>query len=392
MAVALIACGTPAPSGPADAHLDANVRLPDAPLATDPCVAPIAIEDLGRCLDRAWCARLAACGHGQLGDTDCGAVDARVTSTIDARTLEQAAVTSFLFHRAAYDPDAAGACVAAIAQTPCRSLAPNTIPIDQCAMFTGLVQPGNFCGYPYECAGDADCVDGYVFSPACGQNTCRPRVAVGMTCSTNPCVPGAHCVSEVGFLLCESGEAGSGCWADADCDDGFWCQPSPMGTIGACVAAAGPGEACDRDRQCGARACVGAALGSGMCVDTTVLGAPCDSRCLGPFLCARPDPMQLGACVAAPAVGDPCLPGAGCGDFLRCGADDHCTTRGALGATCAGAGECDVGLVCTTDVTGTPTGTCVAPLSNGTACVDSTQCASGACTDHVCDVYQACAF
>jgi hypothetical protein len=394
------ACHAASPGVP-DAHPDAVIVLPDARAAGDPCAGPIALDDLGACLERAYCARLAACGHGDPGDTDCGALPFPISGDLTARDLAAAVRASSAAGRVVYDPAAAAACAATIAATSCRALVVGQVPLDGCTMLAGR-SAGN-CGYPYECEPGTACAyaNAAYYVDSCGNDVCKLRGASGDQCQQQPCGLGARCVYEAPTYVCASGVDGGACNYDSDCDPGFWCNytgNSHVDGAGACTHGFGAGHACASEGQCGGDlVCVGLALSpTGTCVDTSIAGAACDGRCLGPLLCAQPNTTQLGACVAEPHAGDPCVPGAGCGIFMRCDGrgtvdptDDVCAMLGALGATCT-PGQCDLGLLCTAEVTGRATGTCVTPLPDGTGCFNANECASGACTSEVCVAFVAC--
>jgi hypothetical protein len=401
-ALLLAACHAASPGTP-DAYPDALIVLPDARTSGDPCAGEIALDDLGTCLDRAFCARLAECGFGDPGDTDCSDLASGISGSVTARTLAVAVRTSAAGNRVAYDPAAAPACLAAIAATPCRELNVNQLPIASCTMFAGRTI--GTCGYPYECAPGTACayISANYYVDSCGNDVCKPVAADGAPCQTTPCAAGGHCIYVQPSYVCASGQAGAQCNYDYDCATGLWCDypgTSHIDGAGTCTQGFGAGHACTSDGQCGGvLSCVGRYLSppAGTCVDTTVAGAACDGWCYGALLCAGAAPAQLGTCVPQPKVGDPCPPDIGCGYFMRCDdrgtpdpSDDVCAMRGELGATCT-VGQCNQGDVCTADVNGRPTGTCVEPFPDGTGCYNADECASGACTSFVCAPFAACA-
>jgi hypothetical protein len=400
--VVVAACHAASPGAP-DAHPDALIVLPDARVPGDPCVGPVALANLGACLDRAYCARLATCGYGDAGDTDCSDLPYPISGDLTARTLAAAVELSASASRVVYDPDAAQACLAAIAATPCRQLSFGTVPIDGCAMLVG--EGAGSCGYPFECEAGTSCAytNGSYYIDSCGNDVCKQVGAPGAWCNAAPCASGERCVYESPNYVCATGVDGGACNYDYDCRTGYWCNYPATSTshvdgAGACTPGSGAGQTCTSDSQCGGQlSCVGLAFGpSGTCVDTSVVGAACDNRCLGALLCSEPTPGQMGTCVAAPKPGEPCVQGGGCGVFMLCDtkgttdpSDDVCVMRGELGATCT-SGACNLGLVCTADINGRATGTCVVPLPDGTGCFNNDECASGACTSELCSTFVPC--
>ncbi len=391
LVVAVAACGKVSPSAPPDAHVDAHFQIPDGASPKDRCADSIALDDLGACLDQAYCDALSACGLGSVGDTDCRDLSLAVGAGLGTRVLAATAETELGEGRIDYDPIAAAACVAGLRGRACKGFTGDVSDLlDGCAMFVGHVGQFGGCGYPYECASGTTCVvgsgGGDAFSPVCGADVCMARVETGALCANASCRVGDHCVSG----SCARGDLGAVCVVDADCDDDFYC-----GADSTCAAALGKDAACTGDRMCaGQRVCVGDQLSpaAGQCEDVSTLGAACDDRCFGPYLCALANAGELGTCVAAPREGDPCVSPGSCGAVMSCDAngtpdpgDDTCHTPGDLGAACMRASnKCNLGLVCTADVTGTAAGVCRLPLPNDTGCSDPDQCESGSCSNDLC--------
>jgi Dickkopf N-terminal cysteine-rich region len=384
-----------------DARVDSLIQLFDAPVL-DPCAGNIALENFPACLGKLFCERSGACGHGQAGDTDCSNLTIEVFPGINLREFTTSVKSAIAGGRVTYDGEAAATCLAAIKQLPCRALfGGGGNPLEACGMLIGKVAAQGGCAYPFECASGTVCAlqSGNSYDPTCGNDICKPRVAVNQSCTTAPCSVGDHCSAGV----CTHGALNDKCAADNDCDPELFC-----GTGAVCVATVGKDGACTTDRMCaGNLLCVGEHLSpaAGKCADVTAVGAPCDDECVGPFLCTIPAvPNTLGMCVAAPAEGQPCAstacginqPQLGQRTFMRCDnkgtaeiTDDVCATPGDLGAVCAPNG-CNIGLLCTADVTNATSGTCRQPLPNDTACNGDQVCASGSCRQSVCSAFQAC--
>jgi hypothetical protein len=413
LCVAIAGCGKVLQPGAPDAHQDALIKLPDAAIV-DPCKGSVALSDLGSCLAHAFCKKITDCGVGNVGDTDCDLLPFQFIGNLTSRQLEPGIGASIAAGRAGYDPVAAATCLANLESLSCKGLFSNDNPLEACGMFIGKVPSPNDCALDFECAPGNACtsVSGNSYDSTCGNDVCKPRAAAGASCATTQCQGGDHCVQESPNQICLHGDAAARCNYDNDCDNGLWCNyPGTTHTDGAgtCTAGLGKDAVCTEDRMCGGNLmCVGDNLSpaAGKCEDVSTLNAPCDNQCLGPFLCAVTTANTLGTCVAEPAEGDHCVPGApgnGCGGggfltFMICDtkgtvdpSDDICRTPGDLGAVCNnGAGECNFGLVCTADVSGAATGVCHVPMPDGTACVNSNQCANGNCASNVCSPFMAC--
>ena len=158
------------------------------------------------------------------------------------------------------------------------------------------------------------------------------------------------------------------------CDDASVCVLG-LDFCGRCKPLAAPGAACDPDHRCReTAACV-----EGACVERGRPGDPCDAAhpCAVGVACAE------GRC----GLFDVRPVGAACGGSARCqyGATCKagvCVQTGLLGAPCDGPTGCASGR-CAIEA-GAAAGTCVALLEPGSACTSRTDCRSGACDAGVC--------
>jgi hypothetical protein len=136
--------------------------------------------------------------------------------------------------------------------------------------------------------------------------------------------------------------------------------PSPYASASASVEPVAYTACIAADAECGE---------SMACCD----GAFCSTELFayGPGTCTRPQPdgsfcVEDTHCASGHCVLGACR-GEGCG---------------ASGSTCADGFPCCEGLTC--DLVGYTEGVCVPPYENGHFCVDPAQCASGSCIDNVC--------
>lgn len=160
---------------------------------------------------------------------------------------------------------------------------------------------------------------------------------------------------------------------------------------GACetmfVAQQAAGESCVDDTECETGYCNLNATSEcyGTCEDAPTPvgeGERCeDAPCQDGFACVYNSDDFVSTCVAenSRAVGEDCdLSADVCQDGLVCGLDSTCMeppTYSASGESCDFSTEfCQPGLVCVTSETG---GTCTAPLAQGDACQDTSQCKPG---------------
>jgi len=405
------ACGKVKPVEGPDAHVDALLDLPDAPPAKGKCDAPVALEDFANCIDLIYCDKLSQCGLGSIGDTACENLPVELLSNINGPAFAAAVQGSIDAGRGNYDPDAAGACLTMLQGLQCRDLFGDNTPLATCGFVTGTVAPTQPCALEFECANGSACVDrnNNYYNSQCGSDVCKPRVSAGSPCVTAPCQVGDHCIfkQDTGGNrtdTCAPGDVGAQCNYDYDCDSGYYCNYPAGGPrtdgAGKCAGGLPDGASCDRDQMCGGQLlCVGDQLPTpaGVCRSVSNAGDQCDGQCFGGNLCSVSNGSTTGTCMGAPQEGDPCPTSGFCGLFMMCDdkgtpdpSDDTCQTPGDLGATCT-SGGCNLGLVCTADVSGQPTGTCVNLLPDNTACNNSDQCASGFCdSTGTCSTYPTC--
>jgi len=237
------------------------------------------------------------------------------------------------------------------------------------------------CEAPSAACAEARCVDG-VCLDAESEGSC----AVGEVCQ-----PSTGCVvvpdgSDMGVAT----DAGSPmdaavdmggvdfgmpeCMADADCDDGAYCNGPERCIEGVCAAAESEvscddGVACTVDRcDEGSDSCT-ATPDDGMC--TAEPGGTCDAAMGCQYPVCTPSNCVAGPCQTASCEGDLCV------RTNLCGSSEIC-----CGGSCVPAG-CDDGNPCTDDscgATGCVNTNNTDPCSDGNACTVGDQCSGGSCS------------
>ncbi len=278
-------------------------------------VDPVPLEQLSARSADAVCAWATRCIHVPDDATCRRLIDPK---DYDTRRTEDAVAAG----RLVYDPDAAGECLARTADASCLAT-PFADPACD-AMLAGVVTQGGACTSAFECADFADC-EAVTCSGQCCVGACGapgfdpgeppPRTAIGGACDTHlDCVDEAYC--EIDGSCTEMPDApGERCLfgcarGDLYCDiDVFECR-----------AYAARGEACDPERASAPPCDPTWSYCAGECRDRPGEGEACDAsdrRCIASTWCD----------------GDPGV----------------CRGRGAAGAVCAAADQCEVtcdGAVC----------------------------------------------
>lgn len=347
-------------------------------------------DDFAAQLAAARCDALAACyGSSAIGEVveDCpgtlGAILADALIAAIAPSVEAGDVR--------FDTVSADACVAAIRDGGCAGLdvdfGPRGDPDHPCnAMFEGTVAPGGECSRSEECEGDGICDD-----RAC-PGTCVAIESVGESARcTDPrtrCQPLYYCdLDGIGTCLAR-GAVARICRADEECQEGLVCAASglcavPLATGTPCdprSAACRGGEVCAgtcRPRYSGTmgEACdpVSGGLGCGPDLYCTYAAEGMPGMCLGPATAG-------GACSLA--YPDPCPIDQYCAGVTTAGPfEGTCTPLPVEGEACL-VRDVDNGPPCRPDlICGGPRGmeTCRVALRLGEACIDGSECASGAC-------------
>lgn len=232
--------------------------------------------------------------------------------------------------------------------------------------FTGTIGDGGACYTNIECTSlGATCVSSCTDS--CCPGTCQPKYELGQTCDLgDSCEPGRVC-----HHTCLSGDIGSTCASDRDCDSNAWCS------AGTCRPDLPLGAECTRSLQCGGEtSCIGLSINSstpGHCLAISSPGDRCDYFCYGNLYCDA-----SGTCRELP------LPGQSCSGFVPCRGTDtvchngQCVLLGDIGADCSSL-PCMPGLFCTSEL-GDSKPTCVAPQQKGEPCAAPGHCESYRCS------------
>jgi len=280
-----------------------------------------------------------------------------------------------------------------------------------CGPINAGIDPDEECQLEAGCGQDGTCN---------GASACRLKLA-GVSCGSSQCVGNTVkgqvcdgdglCINDaVGTdcspHLCSGGACINPCIADANCQDGYFCDG------GTCAVKLATGQACSGEKQCT----------TGFCVD----GYCCDTACSG--LCAACSATKKaggadGECGMIQAGGDPddeCAIESGCGADGTCDGSGTCRLK--VAGTSCGASQCLLNKVtgqvcdgkglCVNDAVGTEcsphlcsggacknpcvadsdcikdyfcsAGACVVKKDYGEACTQDLECGSGFCVDSVC--------
>lgn len=240
-----------------------------------------------------------------------------------------------------------------------------------------------------ECGGDSATRCSY----AGLEKVCSPTSCSGGKATTASVCNGSGACTGTDTSTCASGQCAgdgtkcSGSCSAASCGTTAYCD---AGT-GACIPLKKNGSACSVDQQCELKHCV-----DGVC---------CDSACTGQCQACSSSGVCSRVSSGAPKGNRSACAGSGeCGGYCNGSSDTQCFLPGgtvtcanaalqscaadlasAIGPVCDGKGAC-------ASTASTPCGsskycssnTCVAKLSNGSACTKAAQCTSGSCTSGLC--------
>ena len=248
----------------------------------------------------------------------------------------QAAGGEITAGRVAYDGTRGGSCLAELTAMSCTEFFAKQN--SGHGLFTSTACAaaiGGAVAAGSTCYDDSDCRDGYCqlgAGSAC-PGTCTPHAAVGQSCATARCGPGLECDrTDPANPTCKAASAENGA---CPCDDGLYCDTS------------GPSPVCKPPRT----------------------GGPCSDifrECAVGYACTGP--IGASTCLPLGKVGDACTPGTGgCAPGLDCDpATSRCVAQPTAGQTCtSGAGS----LSCLDGVCDDlGTGQCKAPKADGAPC------------------------
>ena len=250
-----------------------------------------------------------------------------------------------------YDDKLAGECIDALGGASCDpTTQDNRVEPQSCKdAVKGNRHAGDACYNDLQCSSGSCNITNTTCGMACCAGTCAmdppAAVAIGQSCASAPCVDGAYCdgTSTCAALIAIGGT----CTTDNACAYGSVCAGTTTMT---CTATPKAGDAC-LQHQGG--------------TDCVVTGLVCDATT---------------HCVALLDKGATCDPNAPmCKEDLYCDTTTtQCTARPGDGATCDPNVGCAPPDTCV--VTGTATtGTCTAPMANGAACQNDSDCQSNFC-------------
>jgi hypothetical protein len=211
---------------------------------------------------------------------------------------------------------------------------------------------GSACTASRQCSSGA-CVDGFCCNSACNGacDVCAQALGAASDGMCTPSAQGSTGSPSCAPFLCDGaqGTCPTTCLSATDCSTRGYCAAD-----GTCQPKQAPGGACN-----GPDACL-----SGFCVDGFCCNSACNDAC---DACNAPG--NVGTCspVAAGVAGK-----TSCGAYLCDGSAISCPTTCEANAGCVAADYCDANSHC------------VPRLTNGNACTDVGQCASGNCVDGFC--------
>ena len=231
-------------------------------------------------------------------------------------------------------------------------------------IFTGLKVGGASCTTSTECGAGGRCINQQGTNPQCLNGMCLAAAKVGEPCGGTPCDEGLHCpVTGPNVGICVSGDLGTECTNDSDCDSSLYCDRDGTDR---CTARNEEGQVCMREGNC---------LAPLSCIEQTCQrpdsdGDRCLTSCLGPFFCDQD--LALPVCKRSPTLGQSCSSLSPCdGVSLSC-QNDTCVKLALEGAACDALTLCDLGLFCQENV-------CAQPLDDGAQCSRNNNCDSYVC-------------
>lgn len=333
---------------------------------TEICGAePVTLEDWEDCYLKRWCDAVVGCSSmNPFRDVqECVArVDAWVGGRLGAERRERKRAVEQ--GRASLDVAAFAQCLADTSHAFCDTA---QFSVACATRFHGMLGNGADCYTDIECSSPGATCESSC-SDACCQGTCQPKLEQGQACRFyDSCEPGLVCHN-----TCRSGDIGTPCGSDRDCDSSAWCK------AGTCVVDLAQGAACTGLSQCGGETtCVGLSIidsRPGWCLRISHAGDPCDFACYGSLYCDA-----SGTCRDLPELGQSCasfIPCRGVDTFCSNG---QCVLLGDAGASCVSSQACRPGLFCGSDLN-QPSPTCLAPGDTGQPCTDPAHCQSHLCS------------
>jgi hypothetical protein len=351
--------------GPFDADIDAGVDAPPPPSLTELCGAePMTLDDWENCYTKRWCEWSVGClpmnkyrDVQECLDQSSAFEGGKLAAA--RRERERAVVAG----RASINIPAFTQCLADTSRSLCNTA---QFSVACAARFTGTIGDGGSCYTDVECTSPgATCVA--TCADACCLGTCRPKVALGETCDTaTSCEPGLRCDQR-----CFSGDIGTACTDDGQCDSNAWCDAD------VCRADFAPGADCTNPLQCGGEtSCISLTIGSslGRCLRISHAGDRCDYYCRGNLYCDA-----SGTCREMRGLGQSCSGSAPCGGVDTICSSGQCVLRRGIGESCSTSHFCLPGLFCTSELN-EPTPTCALQRSEGETCAAPSHCASYLCS------------
>ena len=252
------------------------------------------------------------------------------------------------------------------------------------------VPPECVGGSSEECAACSEAADCPASAVMCSRRACRAGLCLfepvpGGCAADEVCSPGSGCIpavpSDAGRVDAAAPDSGprdggsdaAGCTADAQCDDGRFCNGAERCVAASCAPADAPVN-CDDGVSCTSDRCDEDTASCVFTVNDDACTVAAGGRCDPAMGCQYP------SCTAATCVADPC-------QTATC-EDDVCVRRSACGGgqmCCAGAcvaAGCNDGNSCTDDscgVSGCLNNPNTASCNDGNACTTGDRCSGGSC-------------
>jgi hypothetical protein len=242
---------------------------------------------------------------------------------------------------ATYDPGAAAACVAGIAEQPCAGTTP--VSNASCAhIFVGTIPTGGACINSGECApaGPEPPVCVPTTSCGCCAGTCAmvETVAAGGSCVGAPgvlrrCSEGQYCQTSTRTCVPAPavGEICTSVGSPAACQPGLFCAYDPTAGSSRCFQRAPTGGACPANDITGAPNCASLSdyctAGTKTCTPRVPIGGACAGA-----TCVRTAYCDGSVCRAQKGPGEVCGSAGPAGE-KDCAGDLTCIQAGGIGAS-----------------------------------------------------------
>ncbi len=329
----------------------------------DPCVGDVADSDLGDCYLQSLCSLAVNCLASLPDEETCPEFIAnmhkpfflqiqRIKAAISAGKVSVDTATA----RACFDD--IEACN--LGSTSCQR------------MLNGTTGAGMACVDSLECGIGGRCVAASCPMQCCSGTCENPKPLNGVCTSPNDCENGHRCVGPTGApRTCLAGVAGDLCLSDSDCNTDHACDEASS----KCKPRSEVGEACASTDDCRiSLECI-----SSVCRAVDSAGVPCNSNCIGPFVCG-----SAGTCIPLPTIGQSCPDNRCLGINTSC-RGGVCVALGEEGDSCASIG-CRIEFFCEAS-----SKICEVRKEAGQGCANNSECLDRRCAaSGLCEEFDVC--